>query len=257
MYRVVLLTAVAVALWACAVDLPDWSGRACDELHGCRAPRTCLAEVCVDPVIPLWKQSVHGFTGRTVDLLCALEIDSLRGNRVTSTVNRANDSNDSATADQLDAGSLPMTGNGRIRGWFQLPAAPNLTNTSVFLWLAGPTKTLLSLAFDSSGRLVAHTSAGMVGPTGLTSTITWTGGFVPSQDYLVEVAWQRDSYRRVYINGNSVAELNGLGDAGTGREWPDQLKLGIYRYDGDAGAGWSIALFDWQLTDDPSVVLSD
>jgi hypothetical protein len=185
-----------------------------------------------------------------------LDIDTLRGNRVVATIASANDSNDTATANELDAGSLPMTGSGRIRGRFQLPSTLKLTNSSPFVWLASANKTLVSLSFNSSGQLVANSSGGMVGPSGLTSSVTWTGGFQPNVDYLVEVAWERSNYRRLYVNGALQAELTNLGDAGT-LEVPTQLKLGVYRYDGDAGTGWSIALFDWQLTDDPSVILSD
>ena len=98
----------------------------------------------------------------------------------------------------------------------------------------------------------------MIGPMGLTSPIMWSPpGFQPNVDYLVEVAWKRSSYRTVYINGQSVDDLQNLGDAGATFERPNQLRLGVYRYDGDAGTGWSIGLFDWQLTDNPSVVLSD
>jgi hypothetical protein len=205
---------------------------------------------------PLWKQSVHGFTGTSVDSLCSIEVDSTRGNRVIATVKSAADTTDTATANQYDAGMLPMTGSGRIRGRFQLPATLKLTNTSPFLWLASPGKTLVSLAFNSTGQLVINSSGGMIGPSNLTSSITWTGGFQPNVDYLVEVAWQKNSYRRVYVNGAVQAEFTGLGDAGS-LEVPNQLRMGVYRYDGDAGTGWSVALFDWQLTDNPSVVLSD
>lgn len=207
---------------------------------------------------PLWKQSVHGFTGQSVLGSATLEVDTLRGNRVVSTIKSANDTNDRATANSFDAGRLPSTGQGRIRGRFQLPATLKLTNNSTFLWLGvGTSKPLLQLYFNSSGQLVANSGAGMLGPAAVSNTITFSGGFMPNVDYLVEVAWQRSGYRRVWINGLQVAQVNSLvGDAGL-LEVPDQLRLGIYRYDGAADAGWSTALFDWQLTDNASVVLSD
>jgi hypothetical protein len=207
-------------------------------------------------VAPLWKQSVNGFTGKSEDTGCTAEVDALRGNRLVATVKSANDSNDTATANQQDAGMLPRTGNGRLRGRFQVPATLMLSNTSPFLWLANGSKNLISLGFNDKGALVTHSAAGMIGPLAITSTITWPGGFVPNANYLIEVAWQRSSYREVWINGLSVAKSSNLGDAGT-LELPDQLRMGIYKYDGTATTGWTVTLFDWQLTDDSSAVLSD
>lgn len=315
----------AVVAAACGVDLPDEAGRACDETHACRAPRTCVDFVCVElagdgggtggsggtgggaagggsgvggggggggsaggagggsaggagggtaggagggamgggsggggiVAPPLWKQGVHGFTGQSVLGSATLEVDSLRNNRVSSTIKTALDTSDRATANHTDAGHLPQTGNGKIRGRFQLPAALKLTNNSYWLFLANGTKPLLQLSFNASGQLVTYSAAGMLGPSAVTNTITWTNGFQPNVDYLVEVAWARGQYRRVWINGTQVAQATNLtGDAGV-LEAPDQLRLGIYRYDGTADAGWSVALTDWQLTDNPSVILSD
>jgi len=207
---------------------------------------------------PLWRQSVHGFTGQSVLGTATLEVDTLRGNRVVSTIKGASDSNDRATANHTDGGRLPATGNGRIRGRFQIPSALKLTANSSFLWLATGGKPLLQLYFNSSGQLVTYSAAGMLAPGSVSNTITWSdGGFQPNVDYLLEIAWQRSGYRRVWINGSQVAQQTNLvGDAGL-LEVPDQLRLGIYRYDGTADAGWAVTLFDWQLTDNPSVVLGD
>ncbi len=210
---------------------------------------------------PLWKQGVHGFSGQSELGTATVEIDGLRGNKVVSTVMTSNDSNDRATANQQDAGSLPRTGNGRLRGKFQLPAPLKLTANSTFVWLAtAGGKPLIQLSFNSAGQLVASSGAGMIAPASLSNNITWSndgGGFQPNTDYLVEIAWQRGNYRRIWINGAQVAQATNLtGDAGP-LEIPDRLQLGIYRYDGSADAGWSVTLSDWQLTDNPSVVLTD
>ena len=207
---------------------------------------------------PLWKQGVHGFTTQSVLGSATLEVDSTRANRVASTIQNSLDTNDRATANQTDGGRLPKTGSGKIRGRFQIPSALKLTNSSTFLWLATGTKPLVQLYFNSAGQLVTFSAPGMLAPGSVANTITWAdGGFRPGIDYLVEVEWQRGNYRRVWINGALLAQATGLtGDAGI-LEVPDQLRLGIYRYEGTSDAGWSIALTDWQLTDNPSVVLSD
>lgn len=208
---------------------------------------------------PLWKQSVHGFSGQAVLGTATLEVDTLRGNRVIATIKNASDVNDRATANQTDAGRLPTTGNGKIRGRFQLPATLKLNNNSTFLLLSnGLTgRDLLRLYFNSTGQLVVSTAPGMIAPGAVTNAISYSNGFMPNVDYLVEITWERGSYRRVWINGLVAAQANNLlGDAGI-LEIPDQLRLGIHRYDGTADAGWSVALFDWQLTDNPSVILSD
>lgn len=206
---------------------------------------------------PLWKQSVHGFTGQSVLGTATLEVDTLRGNRVVSTIKNASDQNDRATANQMDGGRLPKTGHGKIRGKFQIPSTLKLNNNSTFLWLSNGSKQLIQLYFNASGQLVTYSAPGMLAPGAVSNTITWTNGFQPNIDYLVEIAWQRNSYRRVWINGTQVAQaINLTGDAGV-LEIPVQLRLGVYRYDGTADAGWAVTLFDWSLTDNPQVVLTD
>ncbi len=326
MFQRLLIVSSLAALCACGIDLPDEDGRACDDFHGCREPRTCVMGVCIELASgggaggatgtgggtgggsagvggggggaaggglggnggagtgggagggtgggtatgggtggggivspPLWSQAAHGFTGQAVLGSATLEVDALRGNRVVSTIKTASDTADRATAIHADAGRLPATGNGRIRGRFQLPSTLKLTSNSYWLYLARGTnnRQLLQLSFNSTGQLVAYSAPGMLGPNAVTNTITWTNGFQPNVDYLVEVEWRRGQYRRVSINGTQVASATGLtGDAGV-LETPDNLRLGIHRYDGAADAGWSITLFDWQLTDNPSVILSD
>ncbi|MBX7100367.1 MAG: hypothetical protein K1X89_21800, partial [Myxococcaceae bacterium] len=206
--------------------------------------------------VPGWSQHVHGFTGQSVFTGCALEVDALRGNKVVSTIRSALDSSDRATANQSDAGALPKTGNGHLRGRFQLPSTLKLSANSTWLVLQAAGTTQLSLAFNSSGQLVCRTEAGMVGPTPITQTVTWPGGFLPNQDYLVDFTWKQGQFRRLTINGGNLTEsLIGM-DAGPGPKL-DQLRLGIYRYDGTSDAGWTLTLSDWQLADDPNANLTD
>lgn len=282
--RAVLLTVVALA--ACNVDLPDVSGLACDDQHPCSEGRDCIGGFCQaegsvggggtaggtagggvagggtagggmtmtpDAGHVLWQQDVDGFTGQQVFNLATLQVKADAGNQVTSTVPSSLDANDRATANYNDAGHLPATGHGRLKGKFRLPATLSLKANSTFVRLESMGSSLMSITFDSSGRLVVSSASGFIGPSTITQTVSWPNGFSANTDYTIDVAWRRGQYRSLFVNGVDAGTLGTTDPAGM--PLPDQLRLGIYRYDGDAGTGWSVILNDWALADGPTVPL--
>jgi hypothetical protein len=207
-----------------------------------------------DAGLSIWAQARDGFTSQTVGTNCSLEIDTLRENKVVSTIDRALDANDHATANELDGGVLPSTGDGHLIGKFQLPSTLTLNNNSVWLYLGSGNKAMVQLAFDSQGRLICSSSTGMLSTTAVTQTVSMGGGFMPNTDYLVDIKWKKGNYRTVSINGAQVANTTGLTDPGTVPAL-DQLKLGIKNLDGDAGTGWTISLTEWELADEDTKAL--
>jgi hypothetical protein len=279
-------------LVGCSVELDDVPGRACDEEHPCRAPRACLAGQCwapeeldagaqgggagggggsstgggtalgggggggsgVDAGAPRWQQRLHGFTGTTVDPGCTVDIDPSRGNRVVSTVPGSRDDQDTATADLVDPNRLPRTLEGRLRGRLTLAAPLQVRGTVPVVFLGTQTGVAWArVAFDAQGALVVESDAQTVGSAALVERFSIDGGFTAG-DWLVEVAWQRGSFRQVKLNEQlvSLALLSGGGTLP-----PDELRLGIARYDGDAGTAFTVTLSSWQLADDLSVSLGD
>ncbi len=208
-----------------------------------------------DAGFPIWTQADDGFTGQAIDNGCTLVIEAANGNRVLSTIKSANDLEDRASADQRDAGVLPKTGNGRLVGTFRLPVNPGLKSTSAFFHLGNGTTPHLQLGLNGNGQLYIRSEANTIGPVYRQDNVTWDGGFKLNTDYALDVTWRRGNYRRVKINGVTVVEANNLGAPTVALVRPDNLRLGIGPYDGDADAGWSAIFSDWQLADDPGVVL--
>lgn len=270
---------------SCSVELDDVPGRACDDEHPCRAPRACVQGACWAPDeltdggagggsggggggfgggagggagsdggLPRWQQRLHGFTGTTLDTGCTVDIDPSRGNRVVSTVVSSADDRDTATADLVDTNRLPRTLEGRLRGRVTL-ASPLTVRGLVPVAFVG-TQTGLAFArvgFDATGALVVESDAQTVGAAPLVERFTVDGGFTTG-DWIVEVAWLRGAFRQVKLNEQLLADTPTSGGATLP---PDELRLGVARYDGDAGTVFTVTLSSWQLADDLSVRLGD
>ena len=275
-----LCSVASLALLAgCAIELDDLAGRACDDAHPCRAPRACIRSLCLDlsapdggtdagspdaalPVpdagsdggVPRWQQRLHGFTGSTVDTAggCTLDIDPTRGNRVLATVVGPADNQDTALAELIDVNRLPRTLEGRFKGRITLPAPVGVRGFVPIAYLGTQTgQAFARLGFDNSGQLVVESDAQTLGTAALVERFQVDGGF-NTGDWMVEVAYRVGTSREVRINDVLVASTAVSGGASTP---PDELSLGIARYDGDAGGPFTLTLSSWQLADDLTVVL--
>lgn len=284
------LAASLVLLASCAVDLDDLEGRACDEQHPCRAPRSCVALRCVDAapepdggagggggaavgggagggsgggggvVSPpdaggaRWQQRLHGFTSTTVEPGCTVDIDPLRGNRVQATIAGSADFEDTAVAELVDLNRLPRTLEGRLKGRVTL-AAPLAVRGFVPLVSLGTQsgQAWVRAGFDGAGRLVVESDAQTLGAAALTERFSVDGGFTAG-DWVLELAWRAGGFRQVRLNGALLADTPVTGGASLP---PGELGLGIARYDGDAGTAFTATLSAWQLADDLQVTLGD
>lgn len=269
---------VCLTLAGCAIDLDDVAGRACDEQHPCRAPRSCVRSVCVDPAsdagadvgadggpvgfdagqpdggAPRWQQRLHGFTNTTADPGCAVDIDPLRGNRVLATIRGPGDGEDTATAELVDLNRLPRGLDGRVRGRLTLPAPVQVQGFVPVLYLGTQAgQAFLRAGFEPGGRLRVESDAQTVGAAPLVETFAVDGGF-GAGDWTLEVAWRGGAFREVRLNDVLLAATPVSGGATLP---PAELSLGPARYDGDAGAAFSLTLSGWQLADELSVVLGD
>lgn len=274
---------LAVAFSACAVELNDVPGRACDEFHLCRAPRVCVSGACVDPSgagggggavdsgmtggggssdsgtaidggQARWQQKLHGFSDSNIESGCALDIDPLRGNRVLVTIQSTLDSEDTAVASMVDVARLPRGLEGRLRGRVTLPSPLALRGQLPFASLGSQTgQAWVRLSFDEQGALRVESDALTLGTTSLSETFRVDGGF-PAGDTVFEVAWRAGSSRQVRINGALLADTPVVGGATVP---PNELTLGLARYDGTGGVPVSLTLSSWQLADELSVVLTE
>ncbi|MFZ5441517.1 MAG: hypothetical protein ACOZQL_16035 [Myxococcota bacterium] len=260
-----------LALAGCVIGLDDVPGRACDEQHPCRLPRTCVANACVEPLsdggadagppdagppvdagLPRWQQRLHGFTGTTVDPGCTLDIDPLRGNRVLATIAGPGDGQDTATAELTDLNRLPRGVEGRLRGRLTLPAAVQVRGFVPVLFLGTQTgQAFVRAGFDGQGRLRVESDAQTLGATPLVETFTIDGGLTAG-DWILELAWRAGDFREVRLNDVVLATTPVTGGATAP---PGELTLGPARYDGDAGAAFSLTLSGWQLADELAVPL--
>jgi hypothetical protein len=218
----------------CVLDLPDMPGLACDDSHPCESGRACVAGVCTNARV--WRQAADGFS--SMDVLPGATLSVGADNAVTSTIPSASDAHDRATA--VATMPLPSSGDGHLNGTFRLPSALALSGASPWLYLGTDTQEVVSLAFDATGALVCGSQSA-----------AWTGGFSSGVDYTVDLTWQHGSFLQLAVNGTPL--ISGSRDSAV--VVPDQLRLGIFRYDGDADAGWSITLSNWQLAADPGTPL--
>ena len=274
-----LCSVVSLALLAgCAIELDDLAGRACDDAHPCRAPRACIRSRCFDLTapdggadaggfdaglpapdggtgdggLPRWQQRLHGFNGSTVDPGCTLDIDSFRGNRVLATVVGPADNQDTALAELINVNLLPRTLEGRFKGRVTLAAPLSLRGFVPIGYLGTQTgQAFARLGFDAAGQLVVESDAQTVGAAALVERFAVDGGFTAG-DWIVEVAYRVGATREVRVNDVLLRSTPVSGGATVP---PDELGLGIARYDGDAGNAFSVTLSGWQLADDLQVSL--
>lgn len=268
-------------LVGCAIELDDLAGRACDDAHPCRAPRTCIRSLCLDLSLPdggfdggsdggapdaglpvpdagsdaglaRWQQRLHGFNGSTVDPGCTLVIDSFRGNSVLATVLGSSDDQDTALAEQIAVNLLPRTLEGRFKGRLTLPAPVGVRGFVPVAYLGTQTgQAFARIGFDNAGQLVVESDAQTVGNAALVERFVVDGGFTAG-DWLIEVAYRVGASREVRVNDVLLASTAVTGGASAP---PTELSLGIARYDGDAGGPFSLTLSSWQLADDLTVPL--
>jgi len=98
-----------------------------------------------------------------------------------------------------------------------------------------------------------QSAAGTLAGTAVSQTVRPDGGF-DRGDHLVDVSWQRGGVQRVTVDGVVLGEVPVPG-AGGATLLPDEVRLGILGYAGDAGTGWTVSLSDWRLADDASLDL--
>lgn len=263
--RVISRCGLLLLLAGCAVDLRDVPGRACDDAHLCREPRTCIDGVCVAPVSdggeevdagipePRWEQRVHGFGATTVDPSCSLTIDSTRANLVVASIAGPADGDDTALARVVDASQLPTTTEGRLRGHLTFPLTVNVRGEVPVLVLDGSNGAWLRAGFDGSGRLVVRSAANTLGDGELVERFSVDGGF-GARDYVLELAWQAGAFRRVSLDEKVLADTAVTGGSSMP---PSALALGVERYDGDAGTAFTVRLSGWQLADSLDTELGD
>jgi hypothetical protein len=199
-----------------------------------------------------WQQRLHGFTNTTIDPGCMVDIDPSRGNRVLATIVGSGDTQDTATAEMLAPMHLPRTLEGRIKGRITLPAPINVNGFVPLIFLGTQSgQAFARVGFDGARQLVVESDPQTVGSFSLVERFSVDGGFTAG-DWIVEVSYRVGTGREVRINDSVVSYALVTGGATMP---PDELSLGIARYDGDAGSAFSVTLSSWQLADDLMVPL--
>ncbi|MBL8912742.1 MAG: hypothetical protein JNM17_18755, partial [Archangium sp.] len=232
-WRFLLVTVVALS--ACGIELRDTPGRACDDTHPCRAPRSCVLGVCEDPPamtggggamgggggvsggggggggtgfdagmsdagMPRWQQKLHGFTATQVEPGCMLDIDPLRGSRVQATIRSSRDIEDTAFGLVSDRNRMPRGIDGRLRGRVTFAAPLNVVG---FVPVATITNdaglAFVRVGFDESGQLRVDSDPNTVASNAISERFSVAGGF-QTGDYIIDVMWRAGVVRQVRIN---------------------------------------------------------
>jgi len=200
---------------------------------------------------------VHGFAGVTLDTGCVAMIDAANGNQLNGSVMSTLDSEDSASGDVRDAGVLPTTLEGAVKGKLRLPARPQLVGNLPFMeyGFGQSTNVHLQLAITPSGDLQVSNGAGTVSDNAVSTTYPVDGGF-GAGDYLFEVRWSRGGNRRVWMNSRLLGTV-ALPATGAGPSSPDRFRVGIMRLDGADGGTAAASVRAWQLGERENSTLGD
>lgn len=206
---------------------------------------------------PVWQQPVHGFSGFTLDTGCVAMVDAANGNQLNGTVVGTVDSEDSASGDVRDAGFLPTTFEGAVKGKLRLAARPQLAGNLPFMEYSfgQSTNVHLQLAITPAGALQVSNTAGTVSDNAVTNTYAVDGGF-GAGDYLFEVRWARGGNRRVWMNTRLLGTV-ALPATGANPTLGDRFRVGIMRLDGTDGGPAAVSVRAWQLGERENSTLGD
>jgi hypothetical protein len=210
------------------------------------------ADAGLDASVIGWEQRLHGFSSRTEDAGCTVDIDPNQGNRVLASV-RPDAGCTVATADLTDPRRLPTTTEGHLRGRLTIATKVGVRGRTPLVRLGSDTQPWFDLGFTGPGTLFVSSSADTVSQAELTETFTRDGGFGPG-DVVVDVAWRRGGFRAVRIDGVLVANtpVTTSGSAAP----PPTLRLGVVQLTGDGGP-FEVTLSGFQLADSPDASLGD
>jgi uncharacterized repeat protein (TIGR02059 family) len=212
-----------------------------------------------------YQQWLTAFDSTAVETGCTVTVASgLTGsdkNKVTATIASADDTHDQAVAKLTAAGKLPASEQGRLRFKFTTPSSFNLLGNSTILLVMNATgvaydgsQGVIDLYIDANEKLASYTSANLLGAGSLNNVSG--SALSPSTEYTVELAWLKNGYRRVWLNGTLIFELTGLTGA-TGSALSKEIRLGIDHYDGADTLGWTVVERLLQVAGDPAVALGD
>ncbi len=254
-----LALGLAALLGGCLLDIADYSARACDlPGHPCPEGRVCAGGRCVAAEADggvRWQQWVHGFTALERCDGCAVEVDTGNRNRVIATIPSAVDGADRAVGVASQSPVRAVGPRGRLRGKLLLPSGFNpAADVSVLQLRNRNAGTLIELAITAQGALSCFTSANNLQAAPVASPPA--APLSLEEVHTIEVAWLKGQHRTVWVDGAPY-----LQQALTDNLNPDvavkALEVGINRYDGTADKGLRVWLWDWQLSDDPELPLTD
>lgn len=257
-----LLLFVAAALNGCFVDPGTFAGRACDDTHPCAEGRFCVEGLCANSAgpetdggaveQPLWTQWQAGAFDDELECNdCVLTIDPGKGNQVYVSV--PNDSALSGDAVARRNGSLGAPARGKWGGRFRLLGPmPTGDLGPFFAWLLGPDRLWVVVMQLQNGALRVSSSQDTLGSD---AAVYLSGPLTLGTDWhTVEVAWERNNFRTVRLDGVVVQEL-ALTQTAVPAPEVVLVEIGAHTTSGFS-AGVEMELRDWQLLPDPTMPLT-
>jgi len=212
----------------------------------------------------LWEQWIDGFDSTTTETGCTIDVDSAAPfpdtNKITATIQSANDAEDRATGNETTLASLPQNDEGRLRFKFRTPVTFSLlANSTIVLISNAVAGAVIDLYITSAEKIGCFSSA----TTLQSASLNQAGATVLSADteYTVEVAWKgatdATGFRRVWLNDVLEFETINLDMVAADDCDAAEMRLGIDHYDGGDASGWQAKIRMAQLSDDAAVQLTD
>ncbi|MFN0062630.1 MAG: hypothetical protein ACKVPX_08940 [Myxococcaceae bacterium] len=249
----VRVVVAAVLLSGCILNLEDYAERGCDAQNECLDGRVCdfATGQCISPTAGAcvrWQQATSGFTRTQACTGCSLAVDATSAGRVEASVLSGDEESDFAFA-RYSAASLDVLGaQGKVRGRVTLTGGTVRHPASFFaLQSSGGTPLVELSVIDNRGLRIDSAAATLQGTVMLEDF--GNDLFTFGVSALLEVRWRRGIERVVFFNGNELSRQSLT--AFSTPFGPTEVRLGILDYQGDATDGFSIALSEWEVCDDP------
>jgi len=206
-----------------------------------------------------FQQWVNNFDATTVEGTSTSTIDSL--GFITSVTQSAADASDQATRDITS--NMPTSEEGRARFYYSpvaIPVTPT-GNYTIFGVYGAAAAQILEVYFSTARVLSVFSPAGRLSSGSI--NFSCSPSFVDGVEHLIEVAWKKNGFLKVWVDGIQTLNLTTLSGS-AGSCVPVTISVGVNHYDGADASGLTVKhrLFQYgdATTDilvDPNTVIPD
>jgi len=199
-----------------------------------------------------FQQWVNSFDATTVEGTSTCSIDSL--GYINCVTQSAADVSDQATKDITS--NMPTSEEGRARFYFTpvtIPTTPT-GNYTVFGVYGAAAAQILEVYFSTARVLSVFSPAGRLSSGSV--NFSCSPAFVDGQEHLIEVAWRKNAFLKVWVDGAQTLNLTTFSGS-AGSCVPVTISIGVHHYDGADANGLTVKHRLFQYGDTATELLAD